>query len=307
MRHILYRLGHAMLMVSCAILSTSPFVALRAQRPSPSIIVRRYRLGDSLHYVMSGSHEDRTGTVTYSARADGRVAKDSLGRYVEEFQWSELVRDGRQLTLPLDTNAVRQRLTLLPDAILPPVLGRVDPRLIGPFLDLYTFYADLWLATKMSLIRPGDHAYVPRKVPNSWADGRIVMLGEDAVDFDLMLMAVDSAAGRARLEVRHVPPAAPVVRLPATWMKTPVSDVPNNWVQVTRVSDSSFVAAVGRESFDVVLDVRLDDGAIEAATMDNPVDVVERVCGDVALTVCNAPSRYRIHRRITLRSRPDAR
>jgi hypothetical protein len=63
------------------------------------------------------------------------------------------------------------------------------------------------------------------------------------------------------------------------------------------------VAGVGRETFDVTIDVRLSTRAIVTATMDNPVDLVERVCRDASLTTCGEPYRYRILRRISLRAR----
>jgi hypothetical protein len=50
-----------------------------------------------------------------------------------------------------------------------------------------------------------------------------------------------------------------------------------------------------------VLDIALSDGRIRSATMDNPVDVMERVCRDAALTSCGEARRYRIHRHIVVR------
>ena len=86
-------------------------------------------------------------------------------------------------------------------------------------------------------------------------------------------------------------------------MQAPLFDTPNNWVEVTKTTDTSYVAGLGRETFDVQIDVRLSDGSILAATMDNPVDVMERVCRDSALASCDAPHRYRILRRISLQAR----
>jgi hypothetical protein len=276
---------------------------LCAQGPGQALLARRYREGDSLHYVMNATNQGRTGTITYGARADGVVRKDSLGRIVEDFEWSHLVRDGHDVPLAAGTDAVRQQLTLSPGFMVPPNVARTDPRLVGPVLDLLTFYVDLWLAAKMPLAHAGDHAHLPRTAPNSWADGRVVILGADAIDFDITLVSLDSAAGRARLLVRHVPPAKAVVHFPASWMQVPLFDTPNNWVEVTKTSDTSYLAGAGRETFDVEIDVSLADGRIVAATMDNPVDLVERVCRDAALTVCAPPYRYRILRRIALHSR----
>src|SRR5262249_39597616 len=249
--------------------------------------------------AMDATNQSRSDTLRYSAWADGVVRKDSLGRFIEDFEWSHLVRNGRGVQLATG-QSVRQRLTLSPEFMLPPDVARPDPQLIGPVLDLLTFYVDLWLSAKMPLARAGDHAHMPRSTPNSWADGRYVLVGEDAIDFDITLTAVDSAAGRARLRVSHVPPARVAVRFPASWMQPPLFDTPNNWVEVTKTSDTSYVAGAGRETFDVDIDVRLSDGAIVSATMDNPVDLMERVCREAALTTCGEPYRYRIVRRISL-------
>jgi hypothetical protein len=276
---------------------------LRAQSPAQSLFARRYREGDSVHYVMKATNHGRTRTITYQARADGVVRKDSLCRTVEDFEWSHLVLDEHAIPLAAGTDAVRQQLTLSPGFMIPPSVARADPRLVGPMLDLLTFYVDLWLSAKMPLARAGDHAHLPRTTTNSWADGRVVILGADAVDFDITLVSVDSAAGRARLLVRHVPPAKAVVHFPASWMQAPLFDTPNNWVEATKTSDTSYVAGAGRETFDVEIDVSLTDGHIVAATMDNPVDLVERVCRDSALTICAPPYRYRNLRRIALQSR----
>ena len=275
---------------------------LESQGARPSVLARRYREGDSLHYVMDATNQDRSDTLRYSAWADGVVRRDSLGRFIEDFEWSRLIRNGRGVQLTAGPS-VRQRLTLAPEFMLPPDVARANPQLVGPVLDLLTFYVDLWLSAKMPIARAGDHARMPRSTPNSWADGRYIIVGEDAIDFDITLMAVDSAAGRARLHVSHVPPAAAAVRFPAAWMQRPLFDTPNNWIEVTKKSDTSYVAGAGRETFDVDIDVRLSDGAIVAATMDNPVDLIERVCRDAALTTCGEPYRYRLFRRILLRMR----
>jgi hypothetical protein len=288
--------------LTVAVLLITAVAPVEAQGARPSLLARRYREGDSLHYVMDATNQGRSDTVRYSAWADGVVRRDSLGRFIEDFEWSRLIRNGRDVQLTAGPS-VRQRLTLAPEFMLPPDVARADPRLVGPVLDLLTFYVDLWLSAKMPLARAGDHARVPRGTPNSWADGRYIIVGEDAIDFDITLTAVDSAAGRARIRVSHVPPATAAVRFPAGWMQLPLFDTPNNWIEVAKKSDTSYVAGAGRETFDVDIDVRLSDGAIVAATMDNPVDLIERVCRDAALAVCGEPYRYRIFRRILLRMR----
>ena len=272
----------------------------RAQLPEPGLLARRYELGARLHYHMEGTNQGRERLQRYQADADGSVGRDTLGRFVEEFEWSHLVANDTAVVLPAGTAAVRQRLTLAPEYMIPANMRATSPALVGPVLDMLNFYIDLWVAAKLPLARPGDHVHVAGRGSNSWADGRRLLIGEDAIDFDFTLTAVDTAAGVARVTVRHVPPDSSRVRLPAEWMRVPAYGLPNNWVQVARESDSSWVASVGRESFDVVLTVDLHDGRLLAAEMDNPVDVLERRCTDAALSACGEARRYRILRRIVL-------
>ena len=268
---------------------------------APGFFTRRYVAGERLHYLMEATNENRQHLLRYHAQADGVVARDSLGRFVEEFEWSQLVRNDTAVDLAAGSPAVRQRLTLAPEYMIPPDIRTAHPGLVGPVLDLLTFYVDLWIAAKLPLARPGDHFALAGRGSNSWADGRTLLIGEDAIDFDVTLTAVDSAGGLAKVMVRHVPPAQARVRLPADWMKAPAYDTPNNWVEVTRAPDGGYVASIGRETFDVVLTVDFRDGRLLSAEMDNPVDVLERVCTDSALSVCGEPVRYRILRRIALR------
>ncbi len=265
-----------------------------------NLLARRYQESDSLHYHMRAIHESRTGVVRYEADAASRVARDSAGRYLEDVEWSALLLNGALVPLPAGTPATRQRVTLSPAFMLPPDVAHADPRLVGPVLDFYTFYVDLWLAAKSPrLARAGDQVRIPGRGANSWADGRNVILGQDAVDFVITLLKVDSAARIAQVLVQHVPPAAGRVPLPADWMQSPVDSAPNNWVQV-EPAGGKFVAGVGQESFDVWLVVSLADGRILAARMDNPVDIVERTCTDRALTECDPGVRGRIRRQIWL-------
>lgn len=281
--------------------STAPLQAQGAGTAAPpnTILARRYREGETLRYHMSASHQSRQGIVRYEADATGRVQRDSLGRFVEAFEWSNLHLNGTAVPLPGGA-PVRQRLTLQRDYVLPPDIAHADPRLIGPLLDLYTFYVDLRLATR-SLVsgRPWDSVRVPGRGANSWADGRQVLVGDDAIDFVITLESVDRAAGVARVLVRHVPPETGRVTLPADWMQPRLGAEPNNWVQIA-AAPGGYTAGVGRESFDVRLTVRLADGRLLSATMDNPVEVLERTCADRELTKCGEAVRSEIRRRISL-------
>ena len=160
-----------------------------------------------------------------------------------------------------------------------------------------TFYVDLRLGSQQDeLKRPGDTVYVKHGLPNSWADGSSVLLGEDCIDFDLTLLSI----GRhPRLLVKHVPPKASCIRTPADWMKEPVSVHPNNWVQIVKEKESRYVASVGHETFDVIIKIDAR-GAILSARMDNPVLVRERVCTDKALSDCKPATTYEIRRQIRL-------
>jgi hypothetical protein len=265
-----------------------------------SLLARHYREGETLRYHMRATHRSSQGLVRYEADATGRVVRDSLGRYFEALEWSQLVENDRAVTLPGGTAPVHQRLTLEQDYVLPPDVAHADPRLIGPLLDLYTFYVDLRLATEsLALARPGDHVRVPGRGANSWADDRHVLVGEDAIDFVITLESVDSTARVARVLVQHVPPTTGRVTLPADWMKPRLGAEPNNWVQVS-AAQGGFTAGVGRETFDVWLTVSLADGKLLSATMDNPVEVLEWTCADRALTQCGTPVRSEIRRRIWL-------
>jgi hypothetical protein len=82
-------------------------------------------------------------------------------------------------------------------------------------------------------------------------------------------------------------------------MRKPISDTPNNWVQVRRKGDR-YVAAVGKETFDVELKISLVDGRILSATMENPVEKIARDCSDAALTDCGEPVRSPTFRRIKM-------
>src|SRR5262249_35198514 len=150
-----------------------------------------------------------------------------------------------------------------------PDLSKVQPGLIGPVTDLLTFYADLFLATHAGQLRkPGDRFFFANPIAASWADGTRVLIGEDSIDFDIQLTGIDRSRGVATLLVKHVPPKAQKIRMPAEWMREPVAGVPNNWVQVRRAA-GGYIGAVGKETFDVELTISLSAGEILSATMDN--------------------------------------
>jgi hypothetical protein len=247
---------------------------------------------------MTAVNDDRH----YTAAATGIVKKNTDGSYLEEFRWTRVTSDGQLIgpVPPMDT--FRMLLSLDPGRTpSSPDLSKVDQRLVGPTLDLMTFYVDLWIANKVGILQhPGDHFYVPNPQPSSWADGTHVLTGESHIDFDLNFQSIDPAKRTALLAVHHVPPAHPNLQFPAPWMQTPVADTPNNWVQVSKTTEGKYEAGVGKETFDVSITVSTVDGKILSATMDNPVVMSSRVCDDAALTQCGEAQPQTIHRHIEI-------
>ena len=283
-----------------AALSLAVLTGAALQVPSSvqNPLLRRYREGEHLSYHMYATNEGSH----YEIQASGQVKRDSAGLYFEEYTWSDFSFNGQQVSLSPAMRNFRQRVTLDPDGhIVPPNLGQVDPRIIGPLTDFMTFYVDLWLAAKAgNLAHPGDHAYVKRGAPNSWADGTRVVAGQDSIDFDLSFQSVDSLDNVAVILVRHVPPEEPRIDLPAIWMHTPVANTQNNWFEVDKTRSGTYTAAVGKETFDVELKVSLADGKMMSATLDNPVSTIERDCVDAALMSCGKPKSHHITRHVEI-------
>lgn len=262
------------------------------------------QVGERLLYVMDGRNQDGAQTSLYRANADGLVRKNGAGVLVDEFGWSQLSFNGTAFPLSPASLSLRQALSSDPAFRLAmPDLSKVQPVLIGPMLDLMTFYVDVQLARRQDTLRkPGDHVYVTHGRPNSWADQVRFSLGEDSIDFDITLLTLDPKTKAATLVVKHVPPATPQIHVPADWMKAPVSNTPNNWVQVKNAGGGKYVASIGKEAFTDEIHLS-PNGTIVSATMQNPVEVNERDCSDAALTKCGSAHRYQIRRQINLRTR----
>ncbi|MCI0632222.1 MAG: hypothetical protein L0Y44_16385 [Phycisphaerales bacterium] len=273
-------------------------------------MARQYAEGETTRYIMTGSNQGREHTFNYTAHAEGIVKRDANGRFIEEFRWTELSFGGQKIPLDESSLNFRQHLSLDPNVdMTPPDITGINPMLIGPVFDLMTFYVDLHPSLHQGRLKQvGDRTHVAHGQPNSWADGTNVIIGQDCIDFDLTLQRMDE--GVAVLNVRHVPPAETSIELPAKWMHERVNpESPNNWVQVQRAaadksnSGAQVVAAAGHETFDVVLEIERPSGRIIKATMDNPVDVVQRHC-DQSLNECGEPVKYRIRRQIELKRAP---
>lgn len=263
------------------------------------LFTRHYQAGEKLSYHMTATNQDRLKTMSYQADADAIVKQDPAGAFYEEYRWSALEWNGQSVPVPSE---FRQLLSLDPNfKPVFPDIAHAGSGLVGPVLDLMTFYVDLGLAVRHAgLKHPGDHVYISHGGPNSWAAGEGLILGEDAIDFDLTLQSINQEKKTITLVVRHVPPPHPQIHLPATWMQTPVSVAPNNWVEVGKESNGKYRASIGEETFDDVIVTSLTDRRILSATMDNPVDVLERQCDDAALTACGKPIRYEIRRKIEI-------
>jgi hypothetical protein len=287
---------------------SKPSKSAPAPAPAPSpiqpLLARHYQDGEKIAYTISCINQSRAKTTEYEARAEGVVSKNPSGAFTENFAWTDLSVNDDQVRLSAASRAFRESLSLAPGFKLAiPDLGQVQSGLIGPIADLLTFYADVKIAmNQKGLVHAGDHAYVSYGAPNSWADGTKVVVGQDSIDFSVILQSVDPATQTATLVVRHVPPEQPQIKLPASWMTTPVGASKNNWVQVEKGSDGKYIAGVGQETFDVKIKLALATGQILSATMDNPVEVTERACNDAALTDCGNPQHYTIRRQITLRA-----
>jgi hypothetical protein len=279
--------------------SSSDTATKSTPHSEPISLSRKYREGETLAYHMKATNKGRYQSKEYEADLNCLVKKDAAGVFTEECAWSNLVENGKSVALSPAAANFRQTVSLDPKSTpAVPDLTQVIP-LIGPITDLLTFYSDLWLANRTNqLHRIGDQFYFQHGSPNSWADGNYVLIGEDSIDFDFSLRE-SRQQGTSILVVHHVPPASPQIKLPAEWMKPPVSDTPNNWIQVEKTPEGKFHVEVGKETFDVQLNVS-SNGKILSASLVNPVEVLQRDCTDSQLTTCGPPARYQIRRLIQL-------
>jgi hypothetical protein len=102
--------------------------------------------------------------------------------------------DGRVWALPFTTRAGHFPFVEQLDTLTSIEYRAVHPGLVGPVLDLLTFYVDLWITAKLPLARRGDHFALPGRGSNSWADGRTLIIGEDDDDVGFALSRRQSEA-----------------------------------------------------------------------------------------------------------------
>ena len=272
---------------------------LTAQTPAASgPLTRHYHEGETLKYHMTATNDD----LRYTADVSCETKQTAGGNYQEECRWTGLTRNGQPVTLTPATAQFREFVSLDPGCTPSgPDPTKADPRLIGPILDFFTFYIDLWLTNKTGVLQhPGDHFYLPFPQVGSWADGTHILIGSSQTDFDLNFQSIDSVKQTAVVMVHHVPPPHPSIEYPAAWMQAPVADTPNNWVEVAKIEDGKFEAGAGKETFDDSIIVNTEDGRILSATMDNPVITSSRECNDAALTKCGAAQPHTIHRHVEI-------
>jgi hypothetical protein len=286
-------------------------VALTAQAQDaslpPSPIVRKYVEDERIEFDIRGTQHGRGATSDYKARVRGFVRSNGAGGWYEELAWSDLVVNGQAVTLPPEALRFRQRLSLDPRAIQPPPSpATVPPDLAIPVFDLFNFYGDLILAARtQGLDKAGDRIRIPHNRANSWADGRNILVGEDAFDFEITVDSMDSASRTAVLTVRHVAPETPAINLVADWMRKPVSPpAANNWTQMGRFPPGKYTAAVGYETIEMKLVVDTRGGRLVSAQMTNPVEITERECTDAEAKSCGNPVQQRPTRRVELTPPP---
>jgi hypothetical protein len=264
-------------------------------------LIRSYRLGETVAYKMQATNQGQKNTAHYEVIAKGKVLLDNNGDFVEDLNWSNLLLEGRETSLTAASEEFRENLSLAPNYKLSiPNLTKVQPTLIGPIVDLLTFYADVQLAMSQHLVCAGDHVYIKHGKPNSWADGKRTVFGQDSVDFDVTLDSVDEQMGVATLVVRHIAPTQSYIDFPAAWMNAKEGDPINNWAQVQMQDNGTYTAGVGRESFSATIKLSLANGRILSAVMENPVKVSEKQCTDAAASQCGDSTRYTISRHIVI-------
>ena len=145
---------------------------------------------------------------------------------------------------------------------------------------------------------PGDSFAFPFGKPISFLN----VQEEDCVDFELNLTSVDSGNNVATVEVKHVPPkTACGIRLPAEWMRTPVSaDNPNNIVAVSPQPDGTFDISVGSEIIYVKATVQLGTGKVLNATLSDQMKFIDRNCRDPRGESCKEPKTVKQQRDVSL-------
>jgi hypothetical protein len=136
------------------------FYAAQTPAAAPSILTRHYQEGETLSFHMKATNKDRLHTTAYEIDADGVVKKNAAGNFTEEYAWTNLVVNGKPAALSPAIKDFRQTLSL--DPAVPSGLPNLRQviQIVGPITDLLTFYADLWLSTRLNkFAKPDEHFY----------------------------------------------------------------------------------------------------------------------------------------------------
>jgi hypothetical protein len=135
--------------------STPPQNVSSQAQQRASLLARRYRLGEKLHYHMRATNRDRAGTRVYEAQADGTVKQNSEGKFYEDYQWSGLMVNGNAVSL-LATNTEFHQLRPLDPACEAPFPRPVPylPRPHRPGLGLREFLRGPGLGDPAKRIEP---------------------------------------------------------------------------------------------------------------------------------------------------------
>jgi hypothetical protein len=174
-----------------------------------------------------------------------------------------------------------------------PSLRGLDVDTVGMVGDLHTFLVALSPHAGVGeLRRPGDVKVVAELRRPSWADGAVVLLGQDCTQMTARLIAL--ARDTATIETSFSPPPAPCLTMRAPWMAAD-----SNFQQV-RNTGQGIVAMWGRESFSVRARVARADGHIIDATLDNELQLTVRPGCNEALTTCGPGVPLHLRRQVTL-------
>jgi hypothetical protein len=237
-----------------------------------------------------------TATVTSSAPFEEKIVLREMWRN----------EAGQHLDL---TNLARSfggfSMSLVPleaEPAAPPNLTNIDPALLQPVLDVHSILAAARLQGGIGELRKvGDVRTLPHSKKSSWADGRLVILGENCLNVECRVMAADDA--EVLLETSYEPPSASCLALSSPMMKPNVDGAtPNNFELIQR-ANGRVMAMWGRERLVIRSHLRRSDGLLLRATMENDFKLrIAKDC-DESLADCAMDLPLSIHRKVRLQRR----
>jgi hypothetical protein len=266
------------------------------------VFERRYEEGEHILYKLKGRTQSPTGMVVYRAKARSEVRKKNKKEFVEEFKFEEVSIDDKPIVLDENHTPLDLKLSLNSKSRLSfPDFSKVHPAIVGLSLDLMTIYADLQLVQKnWDIKKDGDNFYLKDSKSNSWADKTYLVQAEDAIDFSMSVLKRDEEAKTLEILIKHVPPEKESIKLKADWMKKPIGHRPNNWLQVKKLSAKKFAVSVGKEIIEVKIKLDLLYGKIIDASLDNTIEIKERICFDETYLFCGRTNEYELKKEFLL-------